>query len=42
MAYMIQKLAKAHYVCMNIECDGETLAETRNRLQASTMPSCAI
>ena len=24
---MIQKLAKAHYVCMNIECDGETLAE---------------
>ena len=27
MAYMIDKLAKAHYVCMNIECDGETLAE---------------
>ncbi len=27
MAYMIQKLAKAHYVCMNIECDGETLSE---------------
>ena len=27
MAYMIQKLAKAHYVCMNIECDGETLNE---------------
>jgi small subunit ribosomal protein S6 len=27
MAYMIQKLAKAHYVCMKIECDGETLAE---------------
>ncbi|WP_151638338.1 30S ribosomal protein S6 [Noviherbaspirillum aerium] len=27
MAYMIEKLAKAHYVCMNIECDGETLAE---------------
>lgn len=27
MAYMIQKLAKAHYVCMNIECDNETLAE---------------
>ena len=21
MAYMIDKLAKAHYVCMNIECD---------------------
>lgn len=27
MAYMIQKLAKAHYVCMNIECDNETLGE---------------
>jgi len=27
MAYMIQKLAKAHYVCMNIECDSETLTE---------------
>jgi len=27
MAYMIQKLAKAHYVCMNIECGKETLAE---------------
>jgi small subunit ribosomal protein S6 len=27
MAYLIQKLAKAHYVCMNIECDNETLAE---------------
>jgi small subunit ribosomal protein S6 len=27
MAYLIQKLAKAHYVCLNIECDSETLAE---------------
>jgi small subunit ribosomal protein S6 len=27
MAYMIQKLAKAHYVCMNVECDSETLLE---------------
>jgi small subunit ribosomal protein S6 len=27
MAYMIQKLAKAHYVCLNIECDAETLTE---------------
>lgn len=27
LAYMIEKLAKAHYVCMNIECDSETLAE---------------
>ena len=27
MAYMVQKLAKAHYVCINIECDNETLVE---------------
>jgi small subunit ribosomal protein S6 len=27
MAYQIQKMAKAHYVCMNIEVDQETLDE---------------
>ena len=27
MAYPIQKVHKAHYVLMNIECDGETLVE---------------
>ena len=27
LAYMIQKLAKAHYVCLNIECGKDTLAE---------------
>jgi small subunit ribosomal protein S6 len=27
LAYQIQKLAKAHYVCMNIECAKETLVE---------------
>lgn len=27
MAYMIKKFAKAHYVCINIECDKETLDE---------------
>ena len=27
LAYMIQKLAKAHYLCLNIECSGETLNE---------------
>jgi small subunit ribosomal protein S6 len=27
MAYPIQKMHKAHYVLMNIECDGETLTE---------------
>jgi len=27
MAYLVDKLAKAHYVCMNIECDQKTLEE---------------
>ena len=27
LAYMIDKLAKAHYLCLNIECSKETLAE---------------
>ena len=27
LAYMIQKLAKAHYLCLNIECTQETLTE---------------
>ena len=27
LAYQIQKLAKAHYVCLNLECTKETLAE---------------
>ncbi|MBC7939593.1 MAG: 30S ribosomal protein S6 [Chitinophagaceae bacterium] len=27
LAYMIQKLAKAHYLCLNIECSQETLNE---------------
>ncbi|HEU0229042.1 MAG TPA: 30S ribosomal protein S6 [Burkholderiaceae bacterium] len=27
LAYPIQKLVKAHYVCMNIECGQETLDE---------------
>ena len=27
LAYLIQKLAKAHYLCINIECIKETLAE---------------
>ena len=27
MAYMIQKLAKAHYLCINIECDNTVLNE---------------
>lgn len=27
LAYPIQKLVKAHYVCLNIECDQKTLDE---------------
>jgi small subunit ribosomal protein S6 len=27
LAYMIQKLAKAHYLCLNIECTAEVLNE---------------
>jgi small subunit ribosomal protein S6 len=27
MAYLINKLAKAHYLCLNIECSKETLTE---------------
>jgi len=27
LAYLIQKLAKAHYLCLNIECSKETLNE---------------
>ena len=27
MAYLIQKLAKAHYLCLNIECSKDTLNE---------------
>ncbi len=27
LAYLINKLAKAHYLCLNIECNNETLAE---------------
>jgi small subunit ribosomal protein S6 len=27
MAYMIQKLAKAHYLCINIECGQDVLTE---------------
>lgn len=27
LSYMIQKLAKAHYLCLNIECSFETLTE---------------
>ena len=33
LAYPIQKLHKAHYVLMNIECNGEVLAELEHGFQ---------
>lgn len=33
LAYPIQKLVKAHYILMNIECDGETLAELESNFR---------
>ena len=35
MAYPIQKVHKAHYVLMNIECDGETLGELEHSFKFS-------
>ena len=37
--YPIQKLVKAHYVLMNIECSDATLAEIETD-SVSTTPSC--
>ena len=43
MAYMIQKLAKAHYLCINIECDNKVLneLETGFRRVPKTGPAAA-
>jgi small subunit ribosomal protein S6 len=35
MTYPIQKVHKAHYVLMNIECDNETLAELEHSFKFS-------
>jgi len=35
MAYMIEKVYKAHYVLMNIECDGNTLTELNRMFKFS-------
>ena len=40
LAYPIQKIGKAHYVLMNVECDQHTLGEIENA-SASTTPCCA-
>ena len=39
LAYPIQKLHKAHYVLMNIECNGEVLAELKGALEAGDLAS---
>lgn len=33
LAYPIQKLVKAHYILMNIECDRQTLAELESNFR---------
>ena len=35
LAFMIQKVYKAHYVLMNIECDGNTLTELKSMFKFS-------
>ena len=35
LAFMIEKVYKAHYVLMNIECDGKTLTELSNMFKFS-------
>jgi len=35
LAYPLQKMHKAHYVLMNIECDNETLAELEHSFKFS-------
>ena len=40
LAYMIQKLAKAHYLCLNIECSDAVLRHlTVRKAKADTTPS---
>ena len=39
LAYPIEKLVKAHYVLMNIECGHETIEEIETA-SVSTTPSC--
>ena len=35
LAFMIEKVYKAHYVLMNIECDGKTLTELSSMFKFS-------
>ena len=41
LAYMINKLAKAHYLCINIECDQHGAGRAGDAASASTTPCCA-
>ena len=41
LAYPIQKLVKAHYVCLNIECGQATLDELEHSFRWLTTPCCA-
>jgi small subunit ribosomal protein S6 len=40
LVYQINKLAKAHYLCVNIEADQAVMANWSMR-SSSTMPCCA-
>ena len=44
LAYPIQKIHKAHYVLMNIECDCETLEELEHafKFSANTVNWCIM
>ena len=41
LAYQIQKLAKAHYLCVNIEAEQRRDGRTGDTHSASTTPCCA-
>ena len=41
LAYPIDKIAKAHYICLNIEVDRATLERARARRSSSTTRCCA-
>ena len=42
LAYPIQKLVKAHYILLNIECDQETLDELENNFRFNDAVLCHL
>ena len=42
LAYQINKLAKAHYLCLNIECSKETLAEIETAFKFNDVVLCHL